>query len=365
MMSNEHANPDRSAAKRRCMPSLGILGVALAFGAFTVNVAASDPAISGLRTGDGELHIAHDPLVMQHRAEAFVANMMSGGPPPDGIPSIDDPRFVPAAEADMDDGDKVIGLAWKGEVRAYPQHILVLHEIVNDEISGENIAVTYCPLTATAQAFETGTTTLGVSGRLVNSNLVMYDRDTGSIWPQIIATAVDGELRGDSLDEIDVVWTTWGQWQSLHPDTEVLSSRTGFARNYTRDPYGDYNPASGYYARSQIMFPVMHKDGHLPAKHMVAGARTTEHAAFFDLEALARDGLQETEHFIGVFNRALGIARIYRSEGNGDFEWRKGEVLQRDTGETFAPDALPLAAVTPIEAFYFAWNAFYPDSEHP
>lgn len=354
----EDAALSRGSASRR---SLGLLTLL----AFAANALAAGPAVDGLRTGQGQLRTAAEQLVMQHEPEVLLDNMMSGGPPPDGIPSIDNPRFIAASEADLDPGDKVIGLARNGVVRAYPQHILVYHEIVNDEIAGENVAVTYCPLTATVLAFRTGTTALGVSGRLINSNLVMYDRDTRSVWPQIPATAIAGERNGDTLDEVDVVWTTWGQWRGLHPETEVLSDRTGAVRNYARDPYGSYNPASGYYARSQVMFPVLHEDDELPAKRMVSGARTAERAVFFDLEELARDGLQETAHFVGVFDERLGIARIYESDGKSEFELRDGQVVKSGTGERFAPDALPLEAVTAIEAFYFAWNAFYPDSEHP
>jgi len=365
MPSTDQCRTRYQSAERASRSSLATVCVALACCVFAGCAPASEPAISGLDTGQGELRTVAEPLAMQYGPERLLDNMMSGGPPPDGIPSIDEPRFIAASEADLDDGDKVIGLAHEGVVRAYPHSILVNHEIVNDEIAGENVAVTYCPLTATAQAFRTGTTTLGVSGRLINSNLVMYDRDTGSLWPQIIATAIDGERQGESLDEIDVVWTTWGQWRKLHPDTEVLSERTGFARNYRRDPYGSYNPLSGYYANPQILFPVLHEDDELPAKHKVAGARTAERAVVFDLEALQRAGLQETAHFLAVFDESQGIARIYKNDGEGGFEWRDGEVVQVDSGETFAADALPLEAVTAIEAFYFAWNAFYPKSERP
>lgn len=327
--------------------------------------AGASPAIRGLTTGQGTLQTADERLVMQHELDAFSDQMMSGGPPPDGIPSIDNPQFISASEANMDPGDKVIGVAYNGIVRAYPHAIMVLHEIVNDQFGGENFAVTYCPLTATAQGFKTGSTTLGVSGQLSNSNLVMYDRDTGSLWPQIAATAVAGERKGESLQEVDITWTTWGQWLDEHPDTEVLSTRTGAARDYRRDPYGSYNPIGGYYRSNSIMFPVMHQDDALPPKHMVSGARTTERAVMFDLEALAAAGIQQTEHFLGVFNEALGNAHIYETDGSTQFQWQDGRVVNADTGTHYSPDTLPLNEVISIEAFYFAWNAFYPMSERP
>jgi len=277
--------------------------------------------------------------------------MMSGGPPPDGIPSIDEPTFVSSEEADLDPGDPVIGLDYEGVIRAYPQRILVYHEIVNHEIGGENLAVTYCPLTATAQAFKSGSTTLGVSGRLVNSNLVMYDRDTGSLWPQIGGTAVAGAHKGESLREVNVHWTTWGNWLEKHPDTEVLSTDTGHLRDYNRDPYGSYNPDGGYYTSSGTMFPVMHTGEAYPAKRMVIGARNGEGAVYFDRATLRERGVQESEHFIGVYDRR--------------FRLEEGRVIEVETGNAFSPDELPLSSVIPIEGFYFAWIAYYPESEHP
>ncbi|TGG94074.1 DUF3179 domain-containing protein [Natronospirillum operosum] len=324
---------------------------------------ADPPAISGLRTGEGNLPVHDQSLVLHHSLEAFADNMMSGGPPPDGIPSIDEPQFLAAAEHSMDPNDRVIGLEYNGVVRAYPHSIMVLHEIVNHEIGGENIAVTYCPLTATAQGFKTGSTTLGVSGRLINSNLVMYDRDTGSLWPQISATAIAGERRGESLEEINLTWTTWGEWYAQHPDTELLSDRTGFARDYRRDPYGRYNPTGGYYSSDRVMFPLMTEDDSLHSKHMVSGARTRDQAVVFDLEVLAEVGLVKTEHFVGVHDADLGNARIYLRDGDQSFTWQEGQVLESASGKAFAADALPLEPVIAIEAFWFAWNAVYPDSE--
>ncbi|MFW6388260.1 MAG: DUF3179 domain-containing protein [bacterium] len=325
----------------------------------------AEPGISGLTTGQGRLRTADTRLTLQHSTSDFFESMMSGGPPPDGIPSIDEPEFIPASESGLDDGDMVIGLEHEGVVRAYPQQILVLHEIVNQEIAGENVAVTYCPLTATAQCYVTGDTTMGVSGRLVNSNLVMYDRDTGSLWPQIGGTAVAGEREGESLEEVNVTWTTWGQWLDRHPDTEVLSANTGHARNYGRDPYGSYNPRGGYYTSSGTMFPVMSEDDRYHEKDMVVGARTEQRAVFFHMEELAEAGIRETEHFIGVYDGALTTGHIYRKDSEVELTYEDGAVRNEATGETFDPDEVPLERVIPIEGFYFAWNAFYPESEHP
>ncbi len=331
---------------------------------------SGEPAIRGLRVGEGRLESTGDPLVLHHELEDFVGEMMSGGPPPDGIPSIDEPEFISAAEADLDPGDMVIGLDYGGVTRAYPHAIMVLHEIVNHKVDGQNLAVTYCPLTATAQGFKTGSTTVGVSGRLVNSNLIMYDRDTGSLWPQIGATAIDGERTGDTLEEMNLYWTTWERWRERHPDTEVLSTNTGHARDYNRDPYGEYNPAGGYYTSGRTMFPLMADAERYHPKHMVVGARTAERAVVFDMESLAEEGIQRTDSFIVVYDRDLDTAYVYEA-GDGasfsyDAEANDGRpFVDESTGERYPAGELPLEQVVAVEAFYFAWNAFYPESEHP
>lgn len=176
--------------------------------------------------------------LVPHSFEDYIEAMLSGGVGQDGIPSIDNPRFWSIEEADsfLDDGDIVFGVYRNGTARAYPQRILVWHEIVNDSIQGSKVSVTYCPLTGTAIGFEPGDTEIGVSGRLINSNLVMYDRATESYWPQILAAAINGPRQGQTLAEFRVIWTTWARWKSRHPETQVLSRRTGHARNYQRDP---------------------------------------------------------------------------------------------------------------------------------
>lgn len=182
-------------------------------------------------------------------------------------------------EGYLDGGDIVFGLVENGVARAYPQRVLVWHEIVNDTVGGLGLAVTYCPLTGTALAFERAQTEFGVSGRLVNSNLIMYDRDTDTWFPQVLAAGIRGPHRSAALVERPVVWTTWQRWRAAYPDTEVLSTDTGFARNYNRDPYGAYNPRSGYYEPdSSTMFPLMNDDRRFPPKSEFIGARTRDAA---------------------------------------------------------------------------------------
>ncbi len=156
------------------------------------------PSGPGPPVSEGELYIGHE-------LDALNENITDGGVPKDGIPAVDEPTFQPAEAASLADDDVVYGVEWDGEAKAYPQYILVHHEIVNDTVRGDPVAVTCCPLTGTAQGFEHGETNFGVSGRLVNSNLTMYDRDTDSWWPQMVATAIRGPGKGETLEEFRVV----------------------------------------------------------------------------------------------------------------------------------------------------------------
>jgi len=306
------------------------------------------------------------PKLQSAPASAFLDNMKSGGPPKDGIPSIDRPVFWSADEASsyLDGGDIVFGVYRNGEAKAYPQRVLVWHEITNDTVGGDPVSVTYCPLTATAIGFHRGETTLGVSGRLINSNMVMYDRATDSFFPQILATGIRGPLEGKPLSELRVVWTTWDRWRERHPETKVLSTETGFARNYRRDPYGSYNPVRGYYApSSRPMFPPMNEDRLFPPKQMVLGFRTDDVAVAVVREALRSEGILRTEHegthFTIVHDPGLDTGWVYAS--SEPVELSLSDISFGPEG----PQAEALAELEPVNAFdalWFAWAAFYPDT---
>ncbi len=298
---------------------------------------------------------------------AYLENMMSGGPPKDGIPSIDNPSFIDAQAASrnlMDPGDIVIGYEQNGIAKAYPQKILVQHEIVNDVIDGENISITYCPLTATAQGFKRGSTTLGVSGRLINSNLVMYDRKTDSFYPQILATGIQGKNTGKTLKEFNVIWTTWDRWKQKFPNTKVLSTKTGYLRSYNRDPYGQYNPRGGYYQSNRTMFPLMEQPGEYSAKRMVLGARTNSRSIYVPVDELRENRILRTQNFIAVYDETLNTGYIYsqNSDAFSNLEFI-GSNKYKINGSTYGPSELPLEKHVSVEGFYFAWNAYYPNSE--
>jgi Protein of unknown function (DUF3179) len=176
--------------------------------------------------------------------------LLSGGPPPDGIPAIDRPRFLRAADVDfLDPVEPVLVLELGGEERAYPVQILIWHEIVNDTVGGIPVAVTYCPLCNSALAFDRRAAgrvlDFGTSGMLYNSDLVMYDRQTRSLWPQIQGRAVAGVLTGTTLTPYVVSTVSWGEWRAAHPGDWVLSRDTGHRRDYGRNPYTGYDQPDG------------------------------------------------------------------------------------------------------------------------
>ena len=327
---------------------------------------------------DGDLPLREVPLQLGHDRSAFVDGDMSGGVGHDGIPSIDDPRFARATDVNLPDCERVFGVALDGDVRAYPQRILVRHEIVNDVVGGEPVAVTYCPLTGTAQGFYRGGTEFGVSGRLVNSNLIMWDRAADVRWPQIAATGIEvGGQRdaedadrylGQSLREFRVVWTTWRRWRNRHPDTLVLTEETGSAKNYNRDPYGSYEPpVAGHYstdAGRQPNFPLLAYDD-AESKRVVVGARTAAGAVAFDkqtlMEASVLSGKLGDTPVVAVADEGITTGYVYANPDGLDVE-RDGDAYAVD-GTSAPPDALPLDRHLAFDAMWFAWHSFYPDTE--
>lgn len=176
-----------------------------------------------------------------------LSEFVGGGPSKDGIPAIDDPKFVSVSEADefLNDKEQVAVLEVKGEFRAYPIQILTWHEIVNDEIKGEPVSVTFCPLCNSTVAFDREVDgkilDFGTTGNLRKSDLVMYDRQTESWWQQLTADAVVGELTGAELEVLPSQILAWKDFKQQHPDAEVLSRDTGFDRDYGTNPYTGYD----------------------------------------------------------------------------------------------------------------------------
>jgi len=263
-----------------------------------------------------------------------------GGPPRDGIPAIDRPKFVEGREADfLEDGDRVLGVTIDGIAKAYPIRILNYHEVVNDRFGDQAVAITYCPLCGSGLAFVAGQgkerRTFGVSGLLYNSDVLLYDRQTESLWSQIMMEAVSGPASGEKLEYLPTAATTWGAWREAHPHTLALSPETGYRRDYTRSPY------KGYEQLEQLMFPVARESELLKKKGWVIGVEIDGHYKAYPFNALARQGRELSDTFRG---RELHIRY--------DAESRSAIIRDRLGSE-----------VPAVTMYWFAWYAFHPETE--
>jgi len=267
------------------------------------------------------------------------AEIHHGGPPKDGIPAIDRPKFVSAAAAKLAPGDRILGVALNGEAKAYPVRILNWHEVVNDKVGGAPVAVTYCPLCGSGVTFSADlkgeTRSFGVSGLLYNSDVLLYDRETGSLWSQILAKAVTGPMKGERLAIVPTAHTSWEDWRARHPGTLVLSEDTGYARNYARDPY------AGYDVNPMIFFPVANASTRFDNKEVVLGIEIGGRHKAYPFAELAKTG--------GTVNDAVGASTV-RVEY--DRTHRTARVLDERGRE--------LPSVT---TYWFAWYAFFPATE--
>ncbi len=268
-----------------------------------------------------------------------VKHIVSGGPGRDGIPSIDRPRFIAANRARfLRDDDTVLSMTVGGETRAYPFRILVWHEIVNDRIGETAFAVTYCPLCGTAMVFDRRvagrTLEFGVSGLLYQSDMLMYDRQTESLWPQIGMAAVSGPLVDQKLTWMPSAQMTWAAWRERHPDGRVLSTDTGHRRDYARPPY------EGYERTERLMFPVNVTRREFRNKEWVVGFRIGQMAVAVPLSALIQAGRLE--------------GRVADVDVQIEYDKAADAVHARNkrNGEELAI----------VRAYWFAWQAFYPET---
>lgn len=269
------------------------------------------------------------------------SELTSGGPGKDGIPSIDKPRFISIKEADsyLSFSDPGIALQVEGITRFYPFQILVWHEIVNDIINGKRVLIAYCPLCFSGMAFDPYVggerVEFGISGKLWNSNLIMYDRGSQSLWSHLTGESIVGEMTGIKLKRMPSEQMCYGAFRLLYPEGEVLSRDTGFFRFYGDDPYSDY------YLANQTFFPVSTEDNRLDKKDFIFGVIVDGKPKAYWIGALQKGG----EDFFGdkkivwKCDNTAGSVRMFEDK-NGYLE-----------------------KIYPIPSFWFAWAAIYPKTE--
>jgi hypothetical protein len=211
--------------------------------------------------------------------------ILDGGPGKDGIPALIDPSFTDIAHADssVQKSDGILVVA--GEtVKFYPYNIMVWHEIVNDTIDGTHLVITFCPLCGSAIVYEADvegkTETFGVSGKLYNSNLLMYDAATESLWSQIGGEAVVGERTGEKLALYPSQVVSFDTVREKYPQAKILSIDSGYSRDYSLSPYGDYDDTDRLY------FPVSVTDTRLPSKEIMYVVNFNEHSIAFKVKDL-------------------------------------------------------------------------------
>jgi len=217
-----------------------------------------------------------------------VDEVLDGGPGRDGIPALENPTMVAAENAAiLKDDDLIIGFKNGDDIRAYQHIVFDWHEIVNDDIGNVSLAITYCPLTGTGigwnRIVDGSKTTFGVSGLLYQTNLIPFDRATGSNWSQILNESVNGSLSGRKADVITLVETDWQTWRTMFPSTKIMSLNTGFSRTYGTYPYGDYKTNN-----NAFLFPTP-KDARLPSKdrvHAVLRGGTAKVYQFSDFDTI-------------------------------------------------------------------------------
>ncbi|MFQ5706323.1 MAG: DUF3179 domain-containing protein [bacterium] len=302
----------------------------------------------------------------------------------DCIPALQNPELISLDQATfLKEDDLLEGLIVGDEVRGYPLRILDWHEIINQNFSTNDIAVTYCPLTGSAVALETeaNLVSCGVSGLLYNNNLIPYDRGTGSNWVQMLLRSVNGVLRGEEMITVPLIETSWRTWKKMFPNSRVVSTNTGFNRPYNIFPFGTYK------TDPFLLFPIMIDDKRLPRKERLHGiiadrfnfkAKTYQFSLFENARAINDQvegepvvvaGMKSAAFYIS-YSRIAQDGTVLRfdiktesphifpfdlTDNEGDVWNLLGEAVSGPRkGEKLTP-------TVSYNAYWFAWGTLFPD----
>ncbi len=355
--------------RRKIFLGLGLAGVA-AVAAIAVLAGQGNQEVSP--TGEYSFNVTDDGT----RYSVHPSELVQGCPSMDCIPSIDDPSFVEADEADwLEANETVIGLEIDGEARAYPLGILNVHEIVNDEVGGEKVAVTYCPLCRSGLVYsreaDGQVLEFGVSGKLHNANLVMYDRQTQTYWSQVQGNAIVGPLVPSELELRTSVITDWDDWRNGHPETQVLSRDTGI---YPASSY-ESNPYQGYESSERVGFGVGEVDDRLPSKTLVYGLKAGGASkAYTEQDVRRQDLVEDTLGDVPIMivedQEDGGVKAFVRRSGGEeiDFSLRDGVPVDSE-GDEWSFDGEEVDGDGELERlpthgfYWFAWSKFNPDTD--
>jgi hypothetical protein len=309
------------------------------------------------------------------------SEVRDGGPGKDGIPALENPDMLFVERINyLDDSDLVLGMENKGEVIAFPHKILDWHEIINVDVLDHPVAIVYCPLTGTGIAWEREiqgeVTTFGVSGLLYRNNVIPYDRKTDSNWSQLKLQCVNGDLIGESPGSSSLIEVNWGTWKKMFPLSRVVSTDTGFDRQYDIYPYGGYKTNN-----QDFIFPIEPLKNNIPAKervHMIIADQKIKVYRFQDFEEghVIKDMFQGKEYLL-VGNKDFMVSFELDAETASrefTYEYDEGEMVMKDDqlnswsifGEALSgPDKGSYLnnSHTSMMGYYFSVESFYKNPE--
>jgi hypothetical protein len=313
-------------------------------------------------------------LNRQEDAQIRFDEIVWGGVLQDGIPPLRNPEMISAQQANyLADDNIVFGIEINGDYRAYPKRILAWHELFTDTVGGIPVAGVYCTLCGTVVLYKSEGYQLGTSGFLYRSNKLMYDQKTQSLWNTLWGKPVVGPLVGKDieLEYLSVVTTTWGEWKQRHPETTVLSLRTGHRRNYNEgEAYKDY------FSTDKLMFDVPKISRKLKNKQSILAIRfpnSSEKPLAISVKFLQKNPIYAdqigTQKFV-VFTDQTGANRVYEKKNNSFVSYDQNKtvsdasnqqwILYEDRLESSTGEVLK--RIPTFNAFWFGWKAAYPDT---
>lgn len=295
-----------------------------------------------------QITVAKAPIVNLENTNGFdisnasvpIEDIIKGAPSRNAIPAINSPKFKSVSEITwLKENSQVIGFEHHGVQRAYPLEILNRHEIVNDSFGDLQVAITYCPLCGSGMAFNRIVAdellSFGISGLLLNNNVLMYDQTTNSLWSQIESVAITGINKGKKLEELPVIHMKWSEWKDKYPKSEVLTRETGYDFTYAEAAY------VGYDRTDEIPFPIMAKSDDYRPKELVIGVSLDGQHKAYPLRLIKKKK--------GSFEDLIGRRKV-------SVEYSKKSHTAQIYDETGH-------LIPSTRLYWFAWYAFYPETE--
>lgn len=392
-----------------------VVSLLVLISAFFMIIVLSKHIGTSISDSDFAVHCSHEGRIVGanvgqidktiYTVEDYEDEMIRVNVSKDDIPVIDNPKYISVTESEffLDPHDPVFIVEASHEILLLPQKIMVWHQVVNGMVDGQQASIVYSPLTGSVVGlFGTvggRTLTFGSSGKLLNSNIVLYDRKTESEWSQILAKSVEENEESKTIKTFPVDWSTWELAKARYPDARVLSSDTGVIRPYGDDPYGSYLHKNTYYQTGGPFFSRMNTDGRLDDKEIVLGLKKDGSYLGILKSKIKEEGAVNTTvggyPVVAVHDCSTDSVRVYSRMVNGEeyrFYWRAHRLIDQN-GEEWsirgayigrvytdsmsheeqdrmmklytektANDAV-LEWIPSFDVMWFAWSAFYPSTE--